>query len=391
LRNCAGDDELGAVDVVWAGDVESELIDWQWEGYLAAGKTTMLSGFPEQGKSQILTDWAARISRGAHWPQGPRSKRGSCFILSSEDALEDTIRPRLEAAGADMEQVAVIKSVPIGNGKRRTFSLQDDLERLANMFNNLPPSRLPPALLGIDPVTAYLGGGAKLDTHRNSDVRAALQPLEDFAARYKVAVLSITHPPKGTTGTAINAYAGSGAFIAAARVGFIVAPEMDLDNKPTGRKLLLPVKCNIGPRGRARGYRIEAVTVSKMISAPRIVWDDAPVDISADQALYQQTQAAKGNNGATDANAFLREMLKDGPAPTKEIEEAAEAFGISERTLYRARAKLGVKARKDGYQGAWCSSSPKRPRHDAAQRVPSLPTLKRGSLWSPQQFKGILS
>jgi hypothetical protein len=278
----AGDDALDALDVVWADAVESELIDWLWDGYFAAGKTTMLSGFPEQGKSQILTDWAARISRGANWPQGPRAKHGSCFILSSEDALEDTIRPRLEAAGADMEQIAVIKSVAIGNGKRRTFSLQDDLERLANMFDGLPPHRLPPALLGIDPVTAYLGGGAKLDTHRTSDVRAALQPLEDFAARYKIAVLSITHPPKGTSGNAINAFAGSLAFIAASRVGFIVTAEMDLDNKPTGRKLLLPVKNNIGPRGRARSYRIEAVTVSKMISAPRILWDDAPVDITAD-------------------------------------------------------------------------------------------------------------
>jgi hypothetical protein len=93
--------------------------------------------------------------------------------------------------------------------------------------------------------------------------------------------------------------------------------------------------------------------VSKGIVAPYILWDDAPVDLTANQALAANAAALKDGGALNKAKQFLRELLANGPVDAKDGEEAAKANGISDRTLDRARTDLGVKAEKDGYQGAW--------------------------------------
>jgi hypothetical protein len=342
----------GDLGIIWASTIEPEPIDWLWDGYLARGKITLISGRPETGKSQIGTDWIARVTTGRNFPQGARPPIGFCFILSAEDGAKDTIRPRLEAAGADLDKVAILTSVTTGEGKTRTFSLQTDLERLAAEFARLPAD-YPPLLLQVDPVTAYLGND--IDSHRTTDVRSALAPLEAFAEQHKIGVVSITHPRKGTSGNAIDSITGSLAFVAAPRLAFVTAIEPE-----TGRLLFLPIKNNIGPKARGRGYRITTETITNQIIAPRVRWDDAPVDVTADEALYQMAQAAKGagDGPREQAKEFLLDQLKDGPKPQADVTAAARAASISEITLKRARRDLGVTAAKDGYQGAWTLALP---------------------------------
>lgn len=98
-RRRAAQDELKMVCV---GDVDMTEVEWLWEGRLARGKVTIISGDPGFGKSQLATDMAAVISRGARWPDRGRAAKGSVILLSAEDDLSDTVRPRLEAAGADV-------------------------------------------------------------------------------------------------------------------------------------------------------------------------------------------------------------------------------------------------------------------------------------------------
>ena len=209
------------------------------------------------------------------------------------------------------------------------------------------------ALVVIDPVTAYMG--AKIDSHRTTEVRAALEPLQKFAEQYKVAVLLISHPQKAPAGKALNAVTGSGAFMHAPRTAFLAIKDPD----DPSRNLFLPIKINIGTKAEGRGYRIESrfVGPNQNILTSAIVWDNLPVRITADQALEQAAEKRKGSSSA-EAKEFLRDELEAGPKPAKDIDEKAEALGISKITLKRARKKLDVKAEKDGFQGAWILKLP---------------------------------
>lgn len=106
-----------ALNVVCAAAVEPEEVDWVWRRRLARGKMTLIGGDPGTGKSQISTDIAARITMGSEWPDGGDVPLGSTVILSAEDAMADTIVPRLMAAGADRSRVHVVKSALGDKGK----------------------------------------------------------------------------------------------------------------------------------------------------------------------------------------------------------------------------------------------------------------------------------
>jgi putative DNA primase/helicase len=326
--------------IVRASDVTPVAVDWIWDGRIARGKITIIAGLPDVGKSQIGAHIAARITKGEHWPNGARAPQGDVVILASEDGIEDTWVPRLMAAGADLTRVHFIKMVIDKHGKRRSFNLQEDLEVLGEKLNVLQK----PQLLVVDPITSYLG---KVDAHRTPDVRAVMDPIGDFAERSGIGVFAVTHPPKSQV-TAMNAFTGSMAFVAGARIAFIVVPEPE-----TQRHLMLAVKNNVGQKAQGRGYIIEGKTAAPGIIAPRIIWDDAPVDMTADQALAAINRHNKDGGSLTEAKDFLRELLAKGPIPAKEAEEAAEANGVSERTLRRARKELGIKTSKSSFDAGW--------------------------------------
>lgn len=230
--------------IVRVADVQPRAVEWLWPGRLALGKLTLLGGNPGTGKSTISCDISARISGGIPWPDGGTPERGTVLILSAEDAIDDTLRPRLEAAGADVDRVHVIQSVPEPSGKERSFSLQDDLARLRSTVTDLGDVRL----VILDPITSYMGGS--IDSHRTTDVRSVLEPLARFADETRLAVLAITHPPKAAQGNAMNSFTGSLAYVAAARIAFIAIEEAE-----TERRLLLPVKINVGAMPPGLGLR----------------------------------------------------------------------------------------------------------------------------------------
>lgn len=112
-------------------------------------------------------------------------------MLSCEDDIADTIRPRLEAADADLCRVHVIEAIKTSDGNTRGFSITEDLTHLERTLQEVGNVRL----VIVDPITAYLGG---TDTHRTADVRAALAPLQQLAARFAVAVIAVSHLNKNT-------------------------------------------------------------------------------------------------------------------------------------------------------------------------------------------------
>ncbi|MGH8487605.1 MAG: ATP-binding protein [Gammaproteobacteria bacterium] len=150
-------------------DIEAKPIRWLWPGRIARGKVTMLAGHPGLGKSQVTVSMAAVVSTGGLWPvDRSQCEQGSVIILSAEDDAADTIRPRLEAAGADLDRCYVVTAVRERKKDdalvTRSFNLAADIELLRRMAGMLGDV----ALIDIDPITAYLGG---IDSHKNADVR----------------------------------------------------------------------------------------------------------------------------------------------------------------------------------------------------------------------------
>ena len=135
-------------------------VAWLWPDRIAADKLTMLVGDPGVGKSLVSLDIAARVSTGRPWPDEPTGTRsrepGNVILLAELDDADDTIRPRLQALGADLERINLIRSFmrasPEGASENLPFSVGGKLEMLAACLRRVPDCKL----IVIDPLSAYL-------------------------------------------------------------------------------------------------------------------------------------------------------------------------------------------------------------------------------------------
>jgi hypothetical protein len=343
-------ENAGRITYTRASDIQAMPIRWLWHGRIARGKVSMLAGNPGLGKSQITAALAATVSMGGTWPvDRSRCEAGNAIILSAEDDPADTIRPRLEAAGADLSRVFILDAVvdgyrADGSEAQRGFNLKSDLSRLGRMLEEIGGA----ALIVIDPITAYLG---ETDSHKNSDIRALLSPLGDLAAKHGAAVICVSHMNKSGGGEALMRVMGSLAFVAAARAAFIVAKDAD----DPARRLFLPLKNNIGNDQSGLSFTVESAQVqspSGAIATSRIAWGSEAVTVTADEAMTQRGDPEEQSD-VHDAKDFLRGLLASGPVPTKQIQADATGAGYSWRTIQRAQKALGIEAVKDGMRGGW--------------------------------------
>jgi putative DNA primase/helicase len=328
-----------------ASSFEMEALDWLWDSRFALGKIGLIVGLPDEGKGQLLCYMAAQVTNAGAWPcEEGYAPQGNVLLLTAEDNINDTVAPRLTATGADLERVHVVKMVR-GDTKDRMFNIATDLELLRQKIVEVGDVRL----VLIDPISAYLGVG-KVDSFRTTDVRAVLAPLVDLATELNVAIVAVMHFNKKVDITnAMLRISDSLAFAAVARHVYGV-----VDDAENERKLLVRAKNNVAAKSRNQtlAFRFDTREVgvdrrtSKPIWAPYIVFDDDYVDVSAMEAM--QAAASNKSPSARDAaKKFLYDMLADGPILKSEIDEAAEANGISERTLRRAKDDLKVFAKKD--------------------------------------------
>ncbi|MGQ0635050.1 MAG: AAA family ATPase [Planctomycetaceae bacterium] len=426
-------------------------VSWLWPGRIPLGKLTLLVGDVGVGKSLLMLDIAARLSRGLAWPDGeavnppspdppplpwgarrregdaverghsapappgatpparrdapceasplaadpprppaapgpdaPRLRRGYTLILAAEDAIDDTIRPRLERLGAELR---LIEALPGISGydqapwRRETWErplvLPDDIgaieavvrERYAEPLVQLPlvvdgvtysehrmicdpdEGPIPPVrLLILDPLVSFFPRAVGSD---NAQIRRMLQPLVDLAARYRLAIVGIHHLNKKIGQPALYRALGSQALPAVARMVWGVTPDPD----DPARRMFHPLKNNLGPLPAPLAFRIDE---------GRLVWEAQPVasggntNIKDDLRMFQRWRC-------DEAVEWLREVLVGGEQQAREVLAKGAQVGISGGTLAKARFKLGVRLSQR--------------KHDDGQVrfFWSLPTVSRGA------------
>ena len=245
-----------------------------------------------------------------------RPARGGAALLSAEDDPADTIRPRLDAAGADVSGVNLIQAVEwydgdAGERVTRSFSLERDAAALEEAIEQTPDCRL----VIIDPISAYLGG---TDSYKNADIRGLLTPLSQLAQRLRVAVLAVTHLNK-SAGPAMYRSMGSLAFVAAARAVWAVVK----DQEDASKRLMLPIKNNLAADTSGLSY-----TVVVPSGVPSLAWSDQPVTITVDDALAAGRDDDPRDSERRDAKAWLQEVLAGWAGRSERTEAGSCRSGV---------------------------------------------------------------
>lgn len=343
----------GRPELVRFSQVARSELAWLWPGRLPRGKLVMMAGDPGLGKSFLTMDIAARVSSGRGWPDvtvKPAAMEASevpfdvplpgapdpaeaedVVILSAEDDPGDTIRPRLEDAGADLTRVHLLGGVYWPhNGLSGEVRLDRDVEAVGMALSRCPR----PALVVIDPITAYLG---ETDANSNAEVRRVLAKLSAVAERTRATVLCVTHLNKSSQNKMVYRSMGSLAFTAAARLAWLVARD---PGRPDTR-VLTPIKSNIS--GAVPGLRFR-VTTSDRAPGPVIEYEVSPTPVTLDD--LETTGEPQEPGELEEATAWLREALGEGPVPTTAIMSRAKEMGMSAVTVRRAKRDLGIRADK---------------------------------------------
>ncbi len=339
--------EDGTAAVAWVSDLSKVTprgVGWLWQGRVPLGKVTLLVGDPGRGKSLLALDMAARISRGAPWPDalGGSAPLGRTILLSAEDDIEDTIRPRLDALGADPSRICVLRAVHWEDSPSPdAFSLSRDLNLLKAVLARWGDIKL----IILDPVSAYLGGA---ESYNNANIRRILAPVQTMAAERSLAVVGITHLTKRRAASVIYRSMGSMAFVSASRAAWAAVP----DRQAPGRMLLLPVKCNL--IGGATGLAYRIVPHPSDPAQPVIAWESGSVPMTADEAMEPPPRLTPREEAAE----WLKQLLAAGPLPSGEVERQAREAGFTVMTLRRAKTELGIVPYREG--ATWMSRLPER-------------------------------
>ena len=253
------------------------------------------------------------------------------MLLSAEDGLADTIRPRLDAAGADTSKILSLATIPDEDGHDRMLSIPEDLRLIEKGIR-----RVGARLVVVDPLMAFLS--ANTNSHRDQDVRRALAPLAGLAERTGAAVLVVRHLNKAAANNPLYRGGGSIGIIGAARMAFVVGK----DPQDEDRRVLASTKNNLAMQPTSLMFTLEEAEGG----AVRVAWL-GDTDVSA-KDLLATPQDQEHADARSEAAEFLSDVLANGPVPSTDIIQDADDAGIAEKTLRRAKKLLGVAAYREG-------------------------------------------
>lgn len=298
-------------------DVESKNVEFLWYPYIPYGKITIIQGDPGEGKTTAVLRIAALLTKGEKLPEDNQEREPVNVIYqTAEDGLADTVKPRLEAAGADCSRILVI----------------DESDENLSMLDSRIEEALKETgakLIILDPIQAYLG--SNVDMHRANEIRPVMKHLGNIAEKYGCAIILIGHMNKASGSKSTYRGLGSIDFQATARSVLIVGRIKD---DPTCR-VIVHDKSSLAPEGPSIAFRLDKDNGFE--------WEGI-IDITVDELLSGEQKTSKLNK----AKDFLKSYLADGPKAYNDIEVEAAENGIKSRTLYTAKDELGVVSKKVG-------------------------------------------
>lgn len=339
------DGDLGLISMA---DVQETKVEWIWYGWLPLGKIVTMDGDPGVAKSTLALTIAAHITSGREWPDGSPCPEGSVIVMSAEDDLDDTVKPRLRLAGAKMERVFAFDEVRDDDGRTRLPNLGDVEELRARI------KRTGAKLVVVDVFMSYVP--TKSDSHKDQDVRGFLHPLKKLATDTGCSFLMLRHLNKSGGGNAKSRGGGSIGISGASRAVWTVGE----DREQNGVRVLSSAKVNNAPKPGSLQYTLDFDEDSE---TGRIRWLGGSA-LSADD-LVAENSVKESPSQRSEAEAKIIELLTeaDGWMASVEFNEAMTEAGFKPATVSRARKELGIVPRKDpAMDGRWGVSLPAHPR-----------------------------
>ncbi len=300
--------------IVWASSITPKKVEWLWPRRIPLGKLTTFAGQGGIGKTFVLCDIAARISKGAEWPfcGGECAEQGKVLFISAEDDEDDTLVPRMIQCGADLSQIAFLSA-----GAAENFNMMA-LELLTRVLDQMGNVRM----VAIDPPTSYLDG---IDDHKNSELRSVLTPYKDWCSKRRVAVILNNHVNKsiGKDVDAASRVMGSVAWVNAVRTAHLFMKD---ENEPE-KVVFAPIKTNVGKLPTALTYKIESTGGDEA----KVIWDSEE-NKSADQILSSKgkSRGASAVEWLTGMFMIQREWMSD------ELRKSATEHGVSKYALFES-------------------------------------------------------
>ena len=366
---------LSDLGFVCLDDVESEAVDWLWTDWIPRGMLSLCDGRPDAGKTTMLCDLAARVTKGQAMPTEdfvPAGREpGSVLFVTSENAFAQVLRPRLEAAGADLKRCHGWQWTPDKDGLPDCPRFPRDADVLAAAARELGAS-----LIVVDPLFSHMDAGA--NPNRETDVRRALVPLARIAEESGAAVVVVRHFNKSANGDAINAGGGSIGIVGTARVQLIVGKPPEEPDESPGRVLAVG-KMNIAPKPQSRAFSITSAD-SDGVATSRVLWGGVSTSTAADLTRSRGFDGQSAAPVRSEVEDWMADALEGGPRLAREMWQEAEQLGYAERTVKRAKRKLGVDALRKGFgeEGGWYWLLPS---ESTPEDAPSNPAEEGGPLW----------
>ncbi len=314
-------------------DVQPRSVRWLWERWIPLGKLTLIEGDPGLGKSTLTIEIAARVSRGEAMPADALGVAGAALFVTYEDGVEDTIVPRLRAAGGDPARVHVVQGVRYEASPERLVRIPEDVEAL-----RLKIQETEARVVIIDPLGAALSG--EKDSYKDSDARSALAPLAMLAEELGVAVILVRHLNKRGASRAIAAGGGSIGFAGAARSVLAVYPHPENES----HRVLAVVKSNLAPHPPAIAFSLE----DDGLGWAYLHWRGQSA-YSAEQLNARRSETEDASDPGTGPDAWLREVLAAGPLDRRDVLRLGASSGFKERALERSLVRIGGHTTLSGF------------------------------------------
>jgi hypothetical protein len=342
-----GTSTAGSAVTTCYADIQSERTDWTWDGRMPRKALSLVVGTEGLGKTAVEIRLAALATLG---------KLPGCFsgepvnvaLLTPEDDPRMTIKPRLEAAGADVTRVFDVKM------RKDEFdtgvSLPDDTDAIRQ---ELVAKEI--RIMIADPLAAMLD--PKRNSWKDTDVRGALEPMVAVCAEHDITWIGTLHTNKTNSTDARQRGMGTVGWRQVCRASFIVGLDPDDSTGADGSaRCIAHDKHNLGPWTPTKRFKLDTVDVSiQGVTAPIVT---ATIGEDCDVSASQMLAAEQGFENPADRKAdvaltWLRHKLEDGPRAVKALKQDAEEAGHSWRTIERAKRELGAKAAQGPHGWTW--------------------------------------